>query len=109
MHNRGVALLVCMIAIWGMMVFFTISSYTNKLAFRPEFCTDLGQGVNGPRQTLGPDADKAPTLAPPRHNVPSVVDNNLHVPSIGQTVYVQVESDHAEIEVGWAHSELVER
>ena len=108
-HRIAVASLVCMITIGSVMAFLAMSFHTDGPAFRSEFRSGLGQSVNGSQQSDRPDIGKVPTLAPPRHNVQPTEDTTMQMPSFGQTVYVQVEADHAEIEVGWAHSEFLGR
>jgi hypothetical protein len=91
------------------MAFFAIGPSTNGPAMQPDLCIDDGQESIGSQQLQGPDAHKVPTLAPPRDSVPSISVNSLNPTLIGQTVYVQVETDRVEIEVGWANSELLGR
>lgn len=109
-HSRiTVALLVCIFAVGGMLAFFAFGSSANGPANIPDFCRGFGQGCDGLQRPVGPDAAKVPTLAPPRDNLSSLADNKLHANSFGQPVYVQVETDRAEIEVGWAHSGFLGR
>jgi hypothetical protein len=63
-----------------------------------------------PRQpSPGPDAGKVPTPAPPRLITLKTADSSLHTPALGQSVYVQVKTDHIDIEVGWASTDIMGR
>jgi hypothetical protein len=97
---------VGVIVITGSITIFAISPYHDNPAFEAESCDDLAQCTTMPQPVNHPDVDKTPTLAPPRTDGQSTADNALHTPSFGQTVYVQVKTDHADIEVGWAPSEF---
>jgi hypothetical protein len=54
----------------------------------------------------GPDADKVPTLAPPRLTQSSTTDSTM--PS-GQAIYVQVKADRNDVEIGWASADFMGR
>ncbi|HEY4759282.1 MAG TPA: hypothetical protein VIH42_01745 [Thermoguttaceae bacterium] len=104
----AIAMLVCMVVILCSMTIFANSSYTSDPALRPACCCDICQSDNGFRQTTRTDEGKVPTLAPPRCDS-STADNSLHPLQIGQAVYIRVEADHAEIEVGWAPTDFLGR
>lgn len=108
-HLRtAVACLVSTVAIMGLIAILLISSYTIHPLYRSDLCSDIVQSdcrLHLPRA----DADKIPTLAPPRLHTPSTAEDTLHMPPVGQTVYVHVKTDRADIEVGWASGELIGR
>lgn len=104
-----VAILVGLAAIIGVLIIFAISSHTDGLAFRADLCSDLVQNDVGQQPAPQPDADKNPTLAPPHIDALSTAVDSLHTPPFGQTIYVQVKIDRADIEVGWASAEFLGR
>ena len=109
-HLRAtVATLVGLIVIVGLMAILAIGSNTNNPLCSTEICEDSVQ-CDIPRQpSPGPDAGKVPTPAPPRLITLKTADNSLHTPALGQSVYVQVKTDHSDIEVGWASTDFLGR
>ncbi len=109
-HLRAtVATLVGLIVIVGLMVILAIGSNIKNPLCPTETCEDSVQ-CDIPRQPLpGPDAGKVPTPAPPRLITLKTADSSLHTPALGQSVYVQVKTDHIDIEVGWASADLLGR
>jgi hypothetical protein len=99
-----VACLACVFVISIMLVVLSISSHTNIPAFQVSDC-DPAPCEIASRHPNQPIADQVPTPAPSRTDTPSKADVSSYVPEIGQTVYVQVKTDHADIEVGWASSD----
>lgn len=108
--NTTFASIISIVAILSVMAILAISSYKDTPALQAELCSDQAQcdvNLHHPHQ---PDVGKAPTLAPPRSiNALSKADHPLRTPSLGQAVYVQVKTDHSEIEVGWAPGEYMGR
>jgi hypothetical protein len=110
-HFRSaVACLVGVIAIVSLMAILVMSSNTQSQSCQTELCDLLVQCELGLPHAPEPDAGKEPTLAPPRIDDPvSTADNPVRTPSLGQSVYVQIKTDHSDIEVGWASGELLGR
>jgi len=104
-----VASLVGVVTVFCVMTILAISPYTRDPIFPAELCSDLVQSDIGQQHLPQPDADKVPTLAPPRIDALSTAVNSLHIPSFGQSVYVQIKTDRADIEVGWASGEFLGR
>jgi hypothetical protein len=104
-----VATLVGLVVILGLMVILLVSSNAKSPLCRTELCRGLVPSNIGCQKSLGPDAGKAPTLAPPRLNTLSTADNSLRTPLLGQSVYVQIKTDRGDIEVGWASADFVGR
>jgi hypothetical protein len=109
-HLRAtVATLVGLFVIVGLMVILAIGSNLKNPLCPTETCEDSVQ-CDIPRQPLpGPDAGKVPTPAPPRLITLKTADSSLHTPTLGQSVYVQVKTDHSDIEVGWASADFMGR
>jgi hypothetical protein len=109
-HLRAtVATLVGLFVILGLLVILTISSHIKNPLCPTETCEDSVQ-CDIPRQpSPGPDAGKVPTPAPPRFITLKTADSSLHTPALGQSVYVQVKTDHGDIEVGWASADFMGR
>jgi hypothetical protein len=104
--KNTVASLLGMVFVFGLMTFLAISAYINRPIFPSDACNRLVQCDINLHQSLQFDADKVPTLAPPRNqNALSKADNSLRASLLGQPVYIQVRTDHSEIEVGWATGE----
>jgi hypothetical protein len=110
-HLRSaVACLVGVIAIVCLMAILLISSNTQRQSCRTELCDNLVQCELVLPRAPEPDAGKEPTLAPPRiEDRISTADTPERSPSLGQSVYVQIKTDHSDIEVGWASSEILGR
>jgi hypothetical protein len=108
--RRAIASLICIAAILGLMALLMISGTRNP-AYHTELCSDYVRCDIGRQHSTNPDTSKMPTLAPPRLKALSTTENSnsLHVPYPGQTVYVQVKTDRADIEVGWAPGDLLGR
>jgi hypothetical protein len=108
-HLRAtVATLVGLFVIVSLLVILTISSHINNPLCPTETCEDSVQ-CDIPRQpSPGPDAGKVPTPAPPRLITLTTADN-FHTPALGQSVYVQVKTDHIDLEVGWASADFLGR
>jgi hypothetical protein len=104
-----VATLVGIVVILGLMAIILASSYAKNSLCRSALCEDRVTSEFGQIKTSGPDSGKAPTLAPPRFNILSTTDNSLRTPLLGQSVYVQIKTDHGDIEVGWASADFVGR
>lgn len=100
--------LVCVVAILSLLALLAMSSFMHDRAVKPQMC-DYLQLSSSVRHSASTDADKIPTLAPPRADVFSKADKPSHTLSLGQAVYVQVKTDYPEIEVGWAPGELLGR
>jgi hypothetical protein len=111
--KTSIATLVSLVAILGIMGFLFVSSDVDSLAARVEMCDEVVQCDIPQQLAVQQKTDEVPTLAPPRDNNQSLDDNSdsapKNAPLFGQTVYVQVKTDHAEIEVGWASSEKMGR
>jgi hypothetical protein len=107
--GTAVASLVGVVAIICVIVTLAISSYTDRPALPLELCNDLVQCdiVRQPSTLF--EGGKAPTLAPRRSDAPSTADSVSQKASLAQPVYVQVKTDHADIEVGWASGEFLGR
>jgi hypothetical protein len=104
-HLRtAVACLACVFVISIVLVVLAISSHANIRAFQVSDGDSIRLEI-ALRHPNKPDADQVPTPAPSRTDTPSKADNYSHVSQVGQTVYVQVKTDHGDIEVGWASSE----
>jgi hypothetical protein len=98
------------IVIASLMAFLIFGSNSQCQSCKTELCNDLAQCNLAPICASVPEAGKEPTLAPPRIGDPvSAADNSLRAPSLGQSVYVQIKTDHSDIEVGWASGELMGR
>jgi hypothetical protein len=109
-HLRTIiATLVGLVVVLGLMAILLMSSNAKSPLCRAELCGDLVPCDIGCQKSPGPDAGKAPTLAPPRLNTLSTADNSLRTPLLGQSVYVQVKTDRVDIEVGWASADFVGR
>jgi hypothetical protein len=109
-HLRtAVATLVGLIAILSLMAILAIGSRVTNPLCPSESCDDSVQ-CDIPRQPMpGPDAGKTPTPAPPRLIGLSTSDKTLPSPPLGQSVYVQVKTDHSDIEVDWASADFLGR
>ncbi len=109
-HLRiAVATLVGLIVILSLMVALVISSQTYNPSCPMEKCESFAQCEIPQQPSTGPDADKVPTLAPPRLITLSTTDSNLHTPPLGQSVYVQVKADRNDVEIGWASADFLGR
>ena len=109
-HLRAtVATLAGLIVILGLMIILAIGSNIKNPLCPAEVCEDSVQ-CDIPRQpSPGPDAGKVPTPAPPRLITLKTADGSLHTPPLGQSVYVQVKTDHSDIEVGWVSTDFMGR
>jgi hypothetical protein len=110
-HLRSaVAGIVGVVAIFSLMAILVVSSKTQNQPCGTGLCSDVVQRNLELPHAPRPDAGKIPTLAPPRiDDTLSTADNSLQTPLFGQSVYVQVKTDRADIEVGWASGELLGR
>jgi hypothetical protein len=104
-----VTTLAGLFVILGLMFFLAIGSNTVIPSSPTDVCEDSMQCDLTHQPSLGPDAGKVPTPAPPRSIISKTADNSLHTPPLGQSVYVQVKTDHLDIEVGWASSDFLGR
>jgi len=107
--KNAVTSIVGIVSILGLMVFLAISSCIDSPTFRAELCSDRVPCDVRLKQSPQSDARKLPTLAPPCINTLSTTNNSLRTPLLGQPVYVQVKTDRAEIEVGWASGDYLGR
>jgi hypothetical protein len=109
-HLRAtIATLVGLIVIVGLMIALVISASTNNPLCPAETCEGFVQCDIPQQPSPGPDAGKIPTLAPPRSITLSTADSTVHTPPLGQSVYVQVKTDHVDVEVGWASADFLGR
>jgi hypothetical protein len=108
-YKSIIATLVCAIVISCLMAVLFISSNANIQLSRTGLCGNAVPCDSVPKQSPGTDIDNVPTLAPPRLNSLSATDGLIHATSLGQTVYVQVKTDHVDIEVGWASADFMDR
>ena len=99
----GVVAIVCLMAI------LAVSACIDSPAFKAGLCNAFVQCDISQKSLPRPDASQMPTLAPPRAGDLSAKDGSLQALLIGQPVYVQVKTDRADIEVGWAPGEFMGR
>jgi hypothetical protein len=101
-HLRaGVVSLVSLVSVLGLMGILALSAYTDPPSSRAKLCNDQDRCDILPHPPQA-DSDKAPTLAPPRADARSTVNNSSRTSTSGQPVFVQVKTDYADIEVSWA-------
>jgi hypothetical protein len=110
-HLRSaVAGIVGVGTIFSLIAILVISSKTQNQPCRTGLCINVVQCSLEPPHAPMSDAGKVPTLAPPRiDDALSTADNSMQTSSFGQSVYVQVNTDRTDIEVGWASGELLGR
>jgi hypothetical protein len=105
-----VAMLIGAVIVLGVMTILAVSSSTSQPALRQALLScELGKKIEIVRPAPKIKTDKVPTLAPPRTDIKPTADKSLHTPPLGQPVFVRIETDHNEIEVGWASPELMGR
>ena len=95
-------------SILGLMGLLAFGAFSVQPDYQAALCSEPIRCEIAPLLTAQEDVDKAPTLAPPRTQEPSIAESTSGVIS-GQPVYVQVTADHSGIEVGWAPGEMMGR
>ncbi|MGW8256182.1 MAG: hypothetical protein ACWGMZ_01725 [Thermoguttaceae bacterium] len=98
--RHAIATLAATLVICGLMALLAIHPCPASVFSGAQLSIDSMPYANQPRQSPGLTASNSPTLAPPRTEL---------TPSFGQIVFLKVETDQDEIEVGWAKSALRER
>jgi hypothetical protein len=100
--------LVGLAVILSLMAVFMIG--IDKTACPTETCDTLAQRGAAQQPVPHADADKAPTLAPPRRTALSTAtEGSTPSSQSGQAVYVQVKADRNDVEVGWASTDFLGR
>ena len=109
-HLRtAVAALVGLVVVLALTATLAISSGANNSPCPVEAPQCVARCDVPQQPSPSPDADKVPTLAPPRSTPASTADRTAQTPPSGQPIYVQVKADRNDVEIGWASTDFMGR